>query len=473
MNSCQWKTYTDRAPHESAPFMPRIYKYDSCHVAPSSPANDDGDVHWSFAKLGPLTSRGGYDWQQRIADVFDIQDHLHSDEKDVYVTAGAIYAVDEDNAAISYPPIHLHHAHVFPYGTDECFERIIKRDGHEWTDGHAVLIQAHGDSACPESAAGNACLLKSLPRGYGYRISNYTSMFADFQTNDVRHEGSEDISYYMMVAASWTQRPLIPATFLQFQSPVMTQGGLIPSTYKFQRSKSSMLYFNFTNEDLGDGRIAMDSVILHSHETLLDAWWLFKGDGIFDALEQFREDKGLDLPVLFEKGRNSMTDMKRDVLDAIRANGGEDVEALCEVPKSSVECKRKSGHGQDEYKTMLFDRRAEIHCVEEGDVVLKQGETLTVVVFNMADEVGKTVDLLWRGNGGKKAADLNDQVLEQHTIFRADFVSDKGEHISRSRLSADEDIERGEYAPPAKWSYAFWPDGAVDRRPGGFLSTGN
>jgi hypothetical protein len=58
-------------------------------------------------------------------------------------------------------------------------------------------------------------------------------------------------------------------------------------------------WFNYTNVDMGNGRILADDLIIHAHQSQLDSWWLFKGSDVYGVLEQFRHDNypGSSLPL--------------------------------------------------------------------------------------------------------------------------------------------------------------------------------
>jgi hypothetical protein len=470
-------------------------------------------VHWSFDRIGPFSSEGGYSWQQMYGEgIMDIQEHV-TPGTEVTILSGAIYVVDANDKPIPYPPIHLHHAHIFPYSNRESFKKLVPSadlynrssgSGAAWADGHLVLFQSHGDTACTEERGGDACFLRSAPDGHGYRVKDFKGLECDFGVNDVRHSGARKQEWYVQTAVSWTvDGDLPPATFMQFQNPVMLVDEVngIRSTYKFRRDKvraqasgasakegdwlqvahsrpnscspslsrqGVVTWFNFTNADLGNGLIQASDLIIHGHQSQLDSWWLFKGRDTYGALERLRHEAypGGSLPLSVPGSRAELTNLKERVAGAIKsaARGGGDAELLCEVRVPSMVCRKNAELvvtlGMADIKEMMWDRRADIRC-REGDIRLDEGETLVVVVFNLAEDIGKSVDMAWEGLEDKSPEMLADQILLQHTIFRADFVRDDAPSVPWSTGTADGDIERGIFAPPVRWQYSSWPDGKI------------
>ena len=351
----------------------------------------------------------------------------------------------------SFPTIIIH----FPTRRSLNYDRFAYIDDHE---GHNVMIQAHGDSWCDENEGGPACLLKTLPEGYGHHIFDYQGITMDIDLNDVRSEHSSPQHFYIQTAVKWTQEEKQPATFLQFQNP--TSGSSIPSTYRFKRRRGCAHYFNYTHENLGSGKLFPSTAILHGHQSQLDSWWLLKGDGVYKALEAFRHKKGYNIPMTVEKTPDEILRLKEGVIEAVKGADGV-AELICEVEKPNQSCFMKAGFmKKNEYQEMLYDRRIHMKCIPE--IRLEEGETLTVVVFNYAEDVKKTVNLKWSdyANSGMDVEQIEEEeTLQQHTIFRADYARDDAKYLAWSSGSAAADIAEKKWAPPLRYYYTFWPDG--------------
>lgn len=162
--------------------------------------------------------------------------------------------------------------------------------------------------------------------------------------------------------------------------------------------------------------------------------------------------------------RSELTELKERVAGSIKsaAQDGGDAELLCEVPVPSMVCRKNAGlvvtSSMKDIEEMMWDRRVDIRC-REGDIRLDEGETLVVVVFNLAEEIGKSVDMTWNNYADKTPDMLADQIMQQHTIFRGDFVRDDAASVPWSTKTADGDIEQGIFAPSVRWKYTSWPDG--------------
>jgi hypothetical protein len=95
------------------------------HVGPDSAKN-----FWTIQRIGPLTSRGCYDWWQFAAhDFLGLSQHLKQGQ--IQISGHYIVGTDVSGDALPYPPIHIHHVHVVPehellrfqYKNPGCFEK--------------------------------------------------------------------------------------------------------------------------------------------------------------------------------------------------------------------------------------------------------------------------------------------------------------------------------------------------------------
>eukprot|EP00520_Triparma_pacifica_P010270 CAMPEP_0118645960 /NCGR_PEP_ID=MMETSP0785-20121206/7787_1 /TAXON_ID=91992 /ORGANISM="Bolidomonas pacifica, Strain CCMP 1866" /LENGTH=426 /DNA_ID=CAMNT_0006537893 /DNA_START=606 /DNA_END=1883 /DNA_ORIENTATION=+ len=418
------------------------------------PDPSEAGAMWSFQRLGPYSTYGGYNWMSWVGrSLFDIDDYLPEDNKNVTLLAGTVYAADMESNAIPYPPIHIHHAHLFPYLKETMTEkRFVIKDGHaDEPGGHCVIFQNHGDSWCSEEDGGPACLLKTAPEGHGFRIFDYDGMILDMELNDVRPSKSSRQNFFALAAVKWTQEERAPATYLQFGNP--QSGKTIGSTYRFKRRRATALYFNYTHDNLGSGKVAHSSVVMHAHQSQFDSWWLFKGKGVYAALEKYRVEKGYNIPITEAKNEDNIIKLKQEIIGAIKKDGGEDVELICEVDKPCMSCWEKDGHlKKSEYPEMLYDRRVDVKCAES--IRLEEGETLTVVVFNYPEKAQKTLNLDWihyRNLGHTIEEIEKEETLQQHTIFRGDYIRDDAQGLAWSSGTPGLDVQEGKFAPPAKW----------------------
>ena len=61
---------------------------------------------------------------------------------------------------------------------------------------------------------------------------------------------------------------------------------------------TNLMYYNYTNAFLGDGEI--DNFVMHTHMTSFDSIYVFKGRGVYGALEEYRRRLNGALPLVFE-----------------------------------------------------------------------------------------------------------------------------------------------------------------------------
>ena len=202
-----------------------------CHAPhPTRPG-----VTISIERAGPLVTHGDYDWTQIfLQDVGHLSDMTKG--KVVYVVGGMFAPVDINGTILGYPPLHIHHAHLFPYGTrDELREKIRHGPEDPSPDQHDVLIQSHGDSECARAEGGVACMLTELDEGLGFRIEeSRTGFLADFTVNDVRKKvpGLRPLEYYVEHVVYHTEKPMKPVTYLSINAPVIPWSG--PATCKLK-----------------------------------------------------------------------------------------------------------------------------------------------------------------------------------------------------------------------------------------------
>lgn len=80
----------------------------------------------------------------------------------VYLIGRMFAPVYADGAIIEYPPLHIHHAHVYPFKNEEMEHKNVPKKANNapsqgrYQSQHHVLLQAHGDSSCKPREGGNS-----------------------------------------------------------------------------------------------------------------------------------------------------------------------------------------------------------------------------------------------------------------------------------------------------------------------------
>lgn len=129
------------------------------------------------SRLGPFVSKGGFDWHDAYHhDIFLLSESKEL-EKDIFFLSTNFVALN--GSILGYPPLHLHHSHLYP-NTRNQFQH---------------LLNAHQDSSCTADAGGEVCSSTWLEAGYSMKILDAVAF--DLAANDVRALGSQPMSFYV------------------------------------------------------------------------------------------------------------------------------------------------------------------------------------------------------------------------------------------------------------------------------------
>eukprot|EP00854_Cymbomonas_tetramitiformis_P014900 gene14900-17614_t len=220
-----------------------------------NPDDPTADV-WRIQRIGPMTSVGGYDWHSIFYnDPANMKEPLSKNPK-LFITGDFIAVTDEGGEPLPYPPIHLHHVHM--YNDDIQVPQHFER---------------HGDSACLNNEGAAECLLQVYPEGYGIQFSRPYQIGADL--NDVRAADSEVLPWYFEVSFRINHRPVTPISRNSFAMPGDPWSEV--TTYELGE-ENSFLWATFKNP--------FDQYIwfygVHVHMSRADEIWVFtdKADDI-------------------------------------------------------------------------------------------------------------------------------------------------------------------------------------------------
>lgn len=379
-------------------------------------------------RLGPFTLTGSYDWI-RIGhpNAFEMNDTI----LDLHVIGGGFFPIDgKTNQVIGYPPIHIHHAHLYAYGDiEERFNKTLNRY-QDKSDSHHVLIQAHGDSECKPEQGGVSCLWNELENSdtEGYFVSDDHSGFTmDFDLNNVGDKLIDDV--YMEVAIVYKDGdPIKRVTYTHSGNGCFGNG---PCTYDMPyEGNTNIMWHTFTSPFRG----TVYDFHLHTHQTMVDSVYLFKNDNVYHFLEAFRGQKQY-LPIIFECGSwrfDSIDELKDNIFKYFL----DDI--ICRVDTPSL----YNDH----------DKRMNLHCLK--NVKLGRGDKMTVVAFNRVtpNKYHRNDTQLMKNIQGTQFA------AKQHTIFRFNV-----RHILKSTKPTDNPPAFYDYANITKELRPFNPPGAHDK----------
>ena len=91
-------------------------------------------------------------------DVLGLAEEFHS--KPLYVVGRMFATVYPNGSLVDYPPLHTHHAHVYPDRVKRMEHNVLTPEMRKRLNvdkenfAHHVLIQAHGDTICKDEDGG-------------------------------------------------------------------------------------------------------------------------------------------------------------------------------------------------------------------------------------------------------------------------------------------------------------------------------
>ena len=293
-------------------------------------------------------------------------------DKTMFVLGSLFTAVDENGNPLKYPPVHVHHYHLYPYSKRQRRAMVmspeVKYAFYDRTD-HNVISQAHGDTICKDEEGGLSCLLEQVPDGQGYRVVNSSYFTVNFQVNDVRPAGSPLMKFYVDVAIIYTLKRQVETTFYQIGNPIAGPGW---STYVYPLDPHlNLMYFQATNLLFGSG--VLNQFVLHTHMASFDSLYVVKGKAAYGRLEAYRKAKGSTLPMILDCIEQDADVAKNRILRQVLEEPG--VELFCEIVKPSL-VKSCTTSGTCTYR----DKRADFNC--KTDVRLEKNDTIVVLAFN-------------------------------------------------------------------------------------------
>ena len=271
---------------------------------------------WRVTELGPLVGRGGYDWHE--ADLDDVG-ALGSDPPGAtpYMRAHRVAARGNDGAVFGLPPIHLHHVVLSPTGKDE-FKFAASGAGVASSLTKPLTLSdpglgRGGDMVCSDGDEGAACLLWSLPDGYGTPLPTGPDGFrGSALLNDVRGGPMKVMGEAASSAAAGSTAPL--EFYLQFSMRVSaaepkhvvrcvdihnpydlstSKEHIAEQFYYLPRGRSVMAYAAPMPEE---GTIVQ--IVFHSHKKGEEGVWVVSADApdVWAALGAHAKSYSLPTP---------------------------------------------------------------------------------------------------------------------------------------------------------------------------------
>lgn len=356
---------------------------------------------WRYERIGPFTSRGGYDWWSIYWNGALVSD----DELGrVGVAAHAASAIDAaDHRAIPLPPLHVHHVHLAPSLGLHYRAGILPRcvlTGVDCLDA-SMLVQHHGDAQKNDGGL--------LYEDYGGPVKEvHRRLSVSGHLNDVRAAGSAPLTWFYAIGVRLVRVGEGPALSVHaFGQP----GVLLPwrfSTYVVTMPANAGSVFYETARMPWSGNTHRWH--FHSHQSL------------FRAADLYAATAPEVVARLAWEPPFATTRSWRDVgavRAMLRANAPPDAH-VCSAEHTP------STRGED---GVSYDRRARVSCRPWG---FHRGDPLTVVAFLDADAP--------HGFEGMRTAGNTDGAAPQHVSWFLEFLcSDNTSHYTYSWTSSGVD----------------------------------
>ena len=210
------RSYPAASPYLQFDVQPRgtpVLTYRSCRCAEA-----DGSV-WSIQRVGPITSRGGFDWHQMNGrDAFSLGSELEA-HGSIYMLEHFMGTVSTNGTGIGYPPLHPHHIHLAPAESRLRYEYVGAAPANP-LDFHRLLLvlDVHGDFM--DCATPAACFTSMEPAGFARLVD--VPLDLDLEVNDARAADSPALTWYLQLALRWAAEPVALATGLRPISQLTT-----------------------------------------------------------------------------------------------------------------------------------------------------------------------------------------------------------------------------------------------------------
>ena len=376
------------------------------HISIGTCSKEAHDGTWHTQRIGPFRSHGGYDfWQFSWNDVLDLQGILDQDGE-VAITAHFSGAVDEQGNPIPLPPIHVHHAEVFPWDRPTSFylENAAKTllDGSSYDN--SILFGQAGDSQYV-SAEGGTRSFGVMYEQYPNLIDSPLSIFAEF--NDVRPRGAPPMVWWYQIAVrtSQTSANHHPVSVHVLSNPGRfdvgtTQTGILLTNMLPSHVDS---FFYYTGRMPFNGVLVPELVTFHAHMGAFQSAILFAATPADIGLgPTFRPRVPSESTITTAAGFANNSALKAYIMGR--------------APKSSRICE---AIGQMEQVGIeWYDRQASFQC---APWTFTTDDVFTVVSFN-----GPTVGRLVGMTGMAPTSQGQTFDFPQHTKFLITYLCDDG-----------------------------------------------
>lgn len=227
--------------------------------------------HWYVNKVGPFTNRNKGSWHfiwfhafAKWAQEFEMPGVFGRK-----MTASLVSFSDKGGNIVPFPPLHMHHFHLFqvdplaPY-----WPHIVFTDG-----------ETHGDDMCAHEGLGALCYFKMYPPGFGRQAvpRYFVDSLANFVADPV--PGVDDVEFYCETSILVTEdkrlnlEPVMP--FLPMMPGMHGAMPALAGTYIVPKHVDSMTWFVYETPY----SIEYLWWKWHTHYYYTNEIWIVVGDG--------------------------------------------------------------------------------------------------------------------------------------------------------------------------------------------------
>jgi len=282
----------------------------------------------------------------------------------------------------------------------------------------AIEIDIHGDRECAQASGGIACLVRSLPAGFGVSLSDPIEMLGDI--NDVRPANSKSLPFSVQAAIRWTRQRQRPAGLL-----AVIAGNPPEGSGKQALRGDYLLDFRTASDHLMWSEIALMRTV-----TLVDMFWHVHHKYTYDAwvVSATASDLGLresifsktrpEVPINLSEHGLQVQDAMDIVLDHLRLAQSKCVSVSC-AQEPRLRCYLDRNRWEMLPSGSIQERFSRPLC---HPWTVQASEVFTLLSFH------------------RKLFDADDAVMVwMHTIFYATYISDADQVIPHGMVVVSRD----------------------------------
>ena len=221
---------------------------------------------WHVERVGPFRFYESDEWHAAWWDPFKAHEYEPPANIGHFIIGSFVSLVMGNGEVLAYPPVHMHHFHLFQG------DRVGILQPHT----HYVGTETHGDSGCLRSSLSGLCYMQVFPEGYGLPFSeNY---FCDSNVNFVSGSPSPEGTEFWFQAAIYVPHAGDEA-YIHMPTPIKALGNQLMNplqkpeagTYRVPNEGEAATWYE--EKAMFSGKIAW--LHWHAHYFYQQDYWIF------------------------------------------------------------------------------------------------------------------------------------------------------------------------------------------------------